>query len=236
MTLKTVRRSTLAADAARELERMIVTGEWTEGTKIPPEPELMEQLGVSRNTLREAVRALTHVGLLEARPGDGTYVRSTSVLGASMARRLTECDLRQTLETRHCLEREAVRLAAERRTDDEVTALRDGLAAMEEALAAGETAEALTRLAFAQERRLVEASHNPLLIELYDHIAEPVRTALGTVIERFTNHPDGGDWDHPKRLHRGLVDAIADGDGDAAQRILAEKSEFTSTLLEPEDT
>lgn len=60
----------------------IENSEWQVGMRIPPEPELMEQLQVSRNTLREAIRALTYAGLLKTRQGDGTYVCSSSVLGS----------------------------------------------------------------------------------------------------------------------------------------------------------
>lgn len=64
---------------------MIGSGGWPLGEKIPAEPELMAALGVSRNTVREAARALVHAGLLDARPGDGTYVTATDGLGAALA-------------------------------------------------------------------------------------------------------------------------------------------------------
>ena len=56
------------------MERAIASGVWTVGEKIPPEPELMAHFGVSRNTLREAIQALIHGGVLQARQGDGTYI------------------------------------------------------------------------------------------------------------------------------------------------------------------
>lgn len=222
MALRSVSRSTLAEQVARQLEGMIVRGEWVEGTTIPPEPALMEQLGVSRNTLREAIRALTVLGVLEARPGAGTFVRSTSLLGASVARRLAACTLDQTLEARECLERSAARLAAQRRDDRDVRELRQGLEAIERAVAAGDTTEALTDLAFAQERRLLEASRNPILIELLDSIAGTVRAAIATTISRLRDRDDVAA--QACSLGRRLVERIEAGDPEGAADVISEKS------------
>lgn len=231
--LRNVERSTLAEQVARALERMIVGGEWVEGTRIPSEPELMEQLGVSRNTVREAVRALTHVGLLEARPGDGTYVRSTSVLAASVARRLERCELHEVLEARECLEREAVRLAAERRTEQDLEAIERGGAAVERAFADAAPLAALTRLVFEQHLRLVRASHNPILIELYENIADSVRRSIGSLIETFL--ASGVDPEVPRHRHRKVIDALAAGDADAAVRWAEEQATWMRGLLEAAD-
>lgn len=228
--LKNVERSTLAAQVTAQLERMIVGGEWVEGTRIPAEPELMEQLGVSRNTVREAVRALTHIGLLEARPGDGTYVRSTSVLAASVARRLEGCTVREILEARECLEREAAGLAARRRTAEELAELERGWRAVDRAFAAGEPLEALTTLAFEEHRRLLHASHNPLLIELYESLADSVRHSIGASIASFL--ASGADPEPPRRLHRELIDAIAAGDAAAAERVAAAKSRWVLSVVD----
>ena len=62
-----------AIDRIREL---IVSGSWGPGDRLPKESELAAQLGLSRNSLREAVRALSQLRVLEVRQGDGTYVSS----------------------------------------------------------------------------------------------------------------------------------------------------------------
>lgn len=224
MGLRNVHRSTLAVKVARELERMIVTGEWTEGTRIPAEPELMRQTGVSRNTLREAIRALTHLGLLEARPGDGTYVRSTSVLGASLSRRLEQCDLREILEVRHCLEREAARLAARRRTPGDVEGLRRGFARIKATLEAGEPPETVVQLVFDHHLAIVRAGRNPLLLELYQNIADSVRASIEALLGAVDRL--GPDLEPPERLHRELIEAIACGDGDGAARLVSEHAQI----------
>ena len=82
MPLSHPRRSALSEQVIAELRQQITSGEWPVGSRIPTEPELVEQLGVARNTVREAVRALAHNGLLDIRQGSGTYVVATSELAA----------------------------------------------------------------------------------------------------------------------------------------------------------
>src|SRR4051794_24398314 len=71
---RVVDRSGLADQAVAQIERLIIEGRLEPGQKLPPERELGAKLGVSRPTLREAIRALTAMGLLESRQGDGTFV------------------------------------------------------------------------------------------------------------------------------------------------------------------
>ena len=76
MPLATTRRAGLVDQVIDQMRGAITAGEWPVGRRIPPEPELVTALGVGRNTVREAVRALSHAGLLEVRQGDGTFVRA----------------------------------------------------------------------------------------------------------------------------------------------------------------
>src|SRR6266540_4712405 len=66
----------LTDQAIEKIKDLIIAGEFAPGSKLPKERELAERLGLSRNSLREAVRALTLIGVLEPRQGDGTYVTS----------------------------------------------------------------------------------------------------------------------------------------------------------------
>src|SRR5262249_35945478 len=119
-----VRGLTLSAQVAEQVEGLITSGEWPVGTRIPPENTLVGRLGVSRNTVREALRSLVHTGLLEARPGDGTYVRAPSELEAPLMRRARRARLEEAVEVRSLLEQHAARLAAVRRKSDDVRRLR----------------------------------------------------------------------------------------------------------------
>ena len=120
-----VRRTGLIDTAVGELRERIETEQWPVGTRIPPEPALVDLLGVGRNTVREAVQSLVHAGLLERRQGSGTYVLSASELAASMGRQIADARQRDVVEVRRALEAEAARLASRRRTALDAAALMD---------------------------------------------------------------------------------------------------------------
>ncbi|MFE5163068.1 FadR/GntR family transcriptional regulator [Streptomyces sp. NPDC056697] len=92
-----------SADGGK-LREQITSGAWPVGMRIPPEHDLVEQLGVGRTTVREALGALVHLGLLEARKGDGTYVRTSSEMHSVLMRRANTSRWSDVLELRAVLE------------------------------------------------------------------------------------------------------------------------------------
>src|SRR5699024_11495129 len=113
-------RPSLGKPVSTKIHRSIEKKHWTVGEKIPPEMDLIEEFEVSRNTLREAIRALVYTGLLETRQGSGTIVKSTNTLNAAMNKRMKKANLLEIIEVRSALEREAACLSAERSTDDDI--------------------------------------------------------------------------------------------------------------------
>src|SRR5690606_11403593 len=92
---------------AAAIEEAISTGRWPVGSKLPPETALVEELGVARNTMREAVRALAHAGVLSVRHGGGVYVLAASPVEGLLGRRLARGDVLDVLRLRRGLEVEA---------------------------------------------------------------------------------------------------------------------------------
>lgn len=78
--IRKTNRTHLVEQVASQIEELIEAGYWSVGDRIPSEMELIEKFDVSRNTLREAIRALVHAGLLETKQGSGTIVRSANSL------------------------------------------------------------------------------------------------------------------------------------------------------------
>jgi len=111
-------RSTLAY-----LRRHITTGAWPVGSRIPIEPELAEQIGVGRSTVREAVRSLASIGMLETLPGRGTFVRSSAPTSTLLNEFLNDFTLEEILSYRRALEMEAAQQASMHRTDEDIEAL-----------------------------------------------------------------------------------------------------------------
>lgn len=208
MTLRTARRSSLVDQVIAQLRDEIVGGNWPVGAKIPPEPVLAESLGVGRNTVREAVRALTHAGLLESRQGDGTYVRATSELSGAVRRRLETAELVEILEVRRGLEVEAARLAATRRTEADIAAIAVALGRRDAALAAG-AHETFVEADLAFHTAVVEATHNRVLTDLYRDFSAALRASIGTA---------GALLEHTDVPHGPIAAAVEGGDADAATR------------------
>ena len=120
------KKSSFIAD---QILGMINTGRYKAGSKLPSERTITEQMGVSRPSLREAISALQIVGILESRPGDGTYVSAPFATEDLMRRALAvleECDSPfENMQARKALEIGAVRLAITVATDADLKALKD---------------------------------------------------------------------------------------------------------------
>lgn len=208
MPLSHPRRSALSEQVIAALRAQISSGEWPVGSRIPTEPELVEQLGVARNTVREAVRALAHNGLLDIRQGSGTYVVATSELAGVMHRRFADADPRHIAELRSALESSAARLAAERRTERDVGQLEALLARREEAWRSGD-AEAFVTADATLHMAVVAASHNDAMTAMYADLGEVLRSWLRDDVGQVLRPEDHLD-------HSRLVEAIRSGDGETA--------------------
>lgn len=212
------RRTGLIDATVAQLRERITSGDWPVGSRIPPEPALVELLGVGRNTVREAVQSLVHAGLVERRQGSGTYVLSASELAVSMSRQIADARQRDVIEVRRSLEVEAARLAARRRTTADVeaiTSLRDQRA---DAYRSG----ALDRMVAADlalHRAIARAARNPVLISMYENLIDAITDNI-----RFNFAQILRDGDN----HDGLVEAIVAGDD---VRAVDETATYLSGLL-----
>ena len=126
-SLTPVVRTTLTADICRKMVGQLIRGTWSEGEKIPAERELCQKLGVGRASLREALKALEIMGMIETRLGDGTYVCKRSdffsrpLLWAIASS--SEADARELIEARLLIEVELAGLAAEHANAENLTEL-----------------------------------------------------------------------------------------------------------------
>lgn len=182
MGLSAVRSGRVCDEVMTQLEGLIESGEWPVGSKIPAEPELVAALGVGRNTVREAVRALEHAGLLEPRRGDGTYVRATSGLRAAILRRARRSGALDVLAVRASLERDAAAFAAVRRTDADIVAIRNAVAARRASRDGGDRS-AFVRADLAFHRAVIAATANPVLIDLYAGLTEALERTVAQIDE-----------------------------------------------------
>ena len=203
-----------------EIERLIVGGELAPGTKLPPERDLAEQLGVSRTIVREAVRILAAKGLVETHHGVGTTVRQLTsqqvveplglYLRAQGNGTISFADLHQV---RSILEVEIAGLAACQASDEELAHLRVVFEGME---AAQEDIELLAVRDTEFHRALARMTHNPLLIVLMDS----VRDLLHEYIALVTVYLDPQEDNIP--LHRYLLERLEARDAEGARQAMRE--------------
>jgi len=214
-----IRRGSLCDEVIAQLREQISSGSWPVGERIPPESELIERLQVGRGTVREAIKALAHIGLLEVRQGDGTYVKSRSELAGALRRQMSNVTDVHVQEVRRALEVEGARLAAKRRTEKDLRAMLDALDERDAASAGARElggrwdeswgvpwVEADVRF----HQAVVLASHNPMLTEMYLEMS----VELSSAMRRFAEHQDHEPF--LVRGHRTLLDAIRAGDEQAA--------------------
>ncbi|AWK88432.1 FadR/GntR family transcriptional regulator [Azospirillum thermophilum] len=232
-SLAAVPRRSLVETAIGMMRAELERGGWPVGSRIPPEAELAAALQVSRNTVREAIRVLSHAGMLEVRQGNGTYVRSP-VDPAETMRRIARTTLRDHLELRCTLEVQAAGLAALRRTDSDLERIRGALEARGDTAAKepGDAAlEAFIDRDIAFHMAVAEAAHNVALAELYRYFTGTMRGQLRAAL-RDSALPEP---DLP--AHHAVADAIAARDRaaaeEAARAIVAPSLAALDALLAP---
>jgi GntR family transcriptional regulator, galactonate operon transcriptional repressor len=198
----------------REVARRILTGEYAEDATIDV-ADLERDLDVSRTALREALKVLAAKGLVDARQKRGTFVRSRAdwnlldadVIRWQFAERSDDRFLDNLHEVRRIVEPAGARLAAERRTDDDLDTLAAALDTM--AAADGDPGQAVDAdLAF--HRALLAATHNELLTRM----EVLLETGLATR-DRLVHGADP--HDDPVPSHRAVLDAIREQDPAAAE-------------------
>ncbi|MGW1867204.1 FadR/GntR family transcriptional regulator [Streptomyces mauvecolor] len=227
MPLSALRPTPLVEQATDRLREQIVGEEWPVGTKLPGETSLAQMLGVGRSTVREALRALAGAGFVQARQGSGVFVIATKPK-EDWSTQLRRAAVADVYEVRMVMEVEAAQLAALRRTEEDLTAMKSALAGRSSALS-GSNAE-FVDADIALHAAVVAAAHNPVLTALFTEFVPALRQGLIDLVELLdlrTKEPD-----HSEAGHAALVDTIAEGDAEAAGRTLREELRRTLAQLQ----
>lgn len=213
-------KKTLATQVAELLEKTIKNGTWNVGEKIPSEPELAEQYGVSRNTLREAIHYLVITGVLDVKQGDGTYVKNRSAFDATMNKRLAAEDVANIIEVRRLIEPDICAMAAVRRSDAELKELEEKHKHLVASCEQQKPDYIDADIDF--HMHIAKMCHNPLLRDLYRAVINYYPLFLKDSFLSFLEN------DHLEiYLHKDLVAFIKAGDAKSAK-------ELTEKMIESE--
>jgi GntR family transcriptional regulator, transcriptional repressor for pyruvate dehydrogenase complex len=198
----------LTDEAILRIKEMIVSGQLRPGDKLPREPDLADQLGLSRNSLREAVRALSLVNILDVRQGDGTYV--TSLDPNLLLDALTfvvdfhrDDSVLEFLRVRRILEPAAAAMAALRITAGEIEAIQQVI----DASNPGDSPEVYLENDIEFHRLIGIASGNSVLASLIEGLSGPTNRA-----RIWRGRTQTGAQERTLAEHKAILDALVAGE------------------------
>ena len=214
--LRPLRRGHLYEEIVERLRELIDLQRLQPGDRLMSERELAERLGVSRTSVRQALTALEVMGLVRVRHGGGVFlVRTPDDVLPSLAGELANRyeRLPAVIEVREAIETQTARLAARRRTEDDLEAMRDALTGMERAIGSGHD-PAAGDAAF--HTAIVRAARNPLLEHLWAELSDPIDQTRRASLARPGRPPSS------LAAHRSILAEIAAGDEDGAATAMRE--------------
>lgn len=200
-----LKRLSLAEDVAGRLQQQIGSGKYKAGQQLPTEPELMQQFGVGRSTIREAVRILINAGMVKVQQGLGTFILSQEVMNEPLVKRLQRAHFQDLNEVRLLLEVKIAEKAAVHRTAKDITQLKLFLKQRAEFANADKPADCI-QADINFHSCIAEASRNAIMVDLYRTIATHLKQSF---LQRFK---DTRSFKDTQELHEGLLQSIIDKD------------------------
>jgi len=213
-TIPRRRQHNLATDLVTDLSQRILLGSIAPGEKLPSESQIVREHGVSRTVVREAISKLQASGLVETHQGKGTFVLPRSEQSGLHLKMETAFSVRHIIELRMGLETQAVALAAQRRTQQQLTAMRLALDDYQDLLAKEDSCvEADRRF----HLLIAEATGNPYFVEILHNLGTAVipRSRIGSSERAGSNLTHHGYLANLE--HEAILAAIRRQDPDAAR-------------------
>ncbi len=199
-----------------QIEQRIEAGDIKVGDQLPSEHELAEQFAVSRTAVREAVKALRQKGLVEIRPGRGTFItnETSDTIRNSLGMLMKFGAMKGSgnlVEVREILEPEIAALAATRITDEYIAAMQEAVKIMDTAL---DKVDVFVEADLDFHLALAEGTQNPFIPILMDSIIDLLREQ-----RKRTGLVDGG-LDRGQFHHKKILDAVMRHDAQAARKAM----------------
>jgi GntR family transcriptional repressor for pyruvate dehydrogenase complex len=211
-----LRRRSLVDEVVERLRLLIEKSGLSAGDRLPTEAQLVEQLGISRNALREAIRRLETVGMIWVRHGQGMFIGDrdgltgcTKLFRSAMT--MSGKDLTDLAELRCVIEYHTVRRAAELAGPEQVAELHE---ALERLGCEDQTHEEAIRTDFEFHRKLAEVAGNQLMLTLMTIMEELLLSAILIATEKPRAFRANFE------IHRAIFDGVQAGDPDAAEQAM----------------
>lgn len=208
---QTVRKTRVSEGIVDQIRDLVTSGRLRPGDRLPAERDLARILGVGRSTVREAIRGLESLGILQTRAGEGTFLAALPSTGTDiLTARLFESwdSQRKLFEVRQVIEPDLAALAARRATAEQIASMQKAVAEQEQlVLQGGNGIQADTTFHYL----LAEAAGNEVLLKIMDNL-------MGLLKETRETSLQGDRPAQSVKQHRAILSAIEARDADAAQR------------------
>jgi len=206
-----------------QIQNMIFDGSLKAGDKLPAERDMVKLFEVSRTSIREAVRALDILGLVECRQGDGNFIRKEFDTGLfeplSIMFKLHNGNALELFKVRKMLEIEAISLAVEQITDTQ----RDELKFIMERLAKADTEEEKVKFDAEFHFKIIEASNNYLLKCFYNAVSGIMKSFISDARKIFLKAEK---MNKLSELHKDIYEAIISGNPEQAKESIRKHFDF----------
>jgi GntR family transcriptional regulator, transcriptional repressor for pyruvate dehydrogenase complex len=230
-SFQSLKRSNVVEDIIETFKQAIIQGDLRPGQRLPSEGELVQQFGVGRGTLREAMKKLEALGVVNIQRGDGTYIvdkPSSALLDPLEFALMLEARMGMDLiELRSLIEVGYFQLAAQKATEEDwmrIEAAQEAYAAY--ASSEGRDVDAHTRLDLNYHFSVIDATHNPLVIS----VAQTVEKIFFASIRRTLTKAAG--WEYGIEAHRSVVQAMRGGDPEGIRRAVVESLSYWAKEVE----
>ena len=213
---------------ADQILAQIKHGRWKVGDKLPSEPELVSEFGVSRVCLREGLKKLNVLGVLRIVQGDGTYVNEINFtefmkpLLSLMS--VTENDIDEIYTVRTLVQGRACRIAAQYKTSEDIEYLDKLMEQMDDAIAMNHYMD-YTIIDRKFHNKIVHMSKNRILIMIDDTFREMVDSYVSRI------NSDMGSIEKSMLDHRQMLFAIREGDAEFAEQVMHAHMEYSRKML-----
>lgn len=213
MTYTRLKKSSLPEKLAGALREQITEGKWQTNERLPAEPELMKMFGVSRSTVREAIRILSHSGWVRVRQGQGTFIETPLPDSLPFGHQLKNADDEHLDEVRMMLEKKVVEKACIYRSEKDLEQMSWFLNERKKYSEAGDTVQCI-EMDISFHTSIAKASGNPILADLYYAFAVRLKEHF---IQFFKSAED---FTVSQELHEQLLENIRSQNTNEAIRLI----------------
>lgn len=221
-------KKTLVSIVSDKIRENIEKENWKLGEKLPSENELAEELGVGRNTVREAIKLSEYSGLIKTYKGKGSFVNSKDSFSYLLIKNLKNEKLNDIIEVRYLLEEKGIVLAAKNRTKIDLLRLKSTLVQREKELTNSHIINSLIESEYMFHVSIIEASHNELLIKIYKSVMTYIKETI--YFANSDSKAESIEW----CIHDNMYQAVVNQDVKEAKRAIQKHYKLHFDYLDKE--